>query len=224
MRKLISKKYKFAAIAVDLIIFTIFQKKLQVVLIQMKKKPFQNYWALPGGLIKPNESLEQAAKRHLSAKSGMQNIYLEQLYTFGEIDRDPFGRVVSAAYFALIPNVNLKLKTSKRYNGISWFPVEQLPPLAYDHRTMIEFALKRLKAKVGYTNIIYSLMPNIFTLGTLQQSYEIILNKKLDKRNFRKKIMALDILKKTNEKTDLSHRPATLYQFKKRESQIINML
>ncbi|MFA6896275.1 MAG: NUDIX domain-containing protein [Candidatus Paceibacterota bacterium] len=219
------KKYKFAVIATDVVLFTVKDEKLQVLLIKMKKKLYKEHWALPGGLIKSQESLETAAKRNLLAKSGVKNIYLEQLRTFGDISRDPFGRVVSVAYFALIPYSGIKLKTTKKYAGINWFPIKKLPDLAYDHKKMIALAVKRLKAKLGYTNIVYSLLPQEFSLSDLQETYEIILNRKLDKRNFRKKILLSKLLIRTNKKEGgMPHRPAVIYRFKQRSPQIIDLL
>ncbi|MFC1622690.1 NUDIX domain-containing protein [Patescibacteria group bacterium] len=218
-------KYKFAVIATDVVIFTIKDEKLQVLLIKMKKKPFSEQWACPGGLVKSNEDVDISAKRQLKTKAGVDNIYLEQLYTFGKVRRDPFGRVVSVAYFALIPNANIKLKTTKEYTDVKWFNIDKLPKLAYDHLEIIQTAVERLKAKLTYTNIIYGLLPKDFTLTELQKIYESILNKKLDKRNFRKKILSLKLIKKVNkQKSGEAYRPADLYTFIKRSPQVIEIL
>ena len=219
-----SQKYKFAAVAVDVVVFSIDQGELKVLLIEMKKSPYIGCWAAPGGLIKPNESLEQAAKRQLFTKAGLRGVYLEQLYAFGEVARDPFGRVVSTAYFALIPNAGIKPKTSKEYGAIKWFGVKNLPKLAYDHKKIIDFALKRLRAKIGYTNIVYGLLPREFTLSDLQKVYEIILSKKLDKRNFRKKVLALNLVKPASAKRVGAHRPAKLYKFNKSLPHVVEIL
>jgi 8-oxo-dGTP diphosphatase len=179
------KKYKFAVIAADVVIFSLINDELQALLIRMKKSPYAGYWAAPGGLVKPEESVDEAAKRHLFTKTGVKDVYLEQLYTFGEVARDPFGRVVSVAYFALIPTSGLKLKTTDEYEEVKWFAVSDLPKLAYDHRKIIEMAIKRLRSQLEYSNIVYSLMPAEFTLPELQKTYEIIL-----KKNFIKEIFA----------------------------------
>lgn len=222
---ILKKKYKFAVIASDVVIFTLKEGKLQVLLIKMKKTPFQKHWAAPGGLVKADESVDDAARRILMEKTGLDNVYLEQLYTFGEVDRDPFGRVVSVAYFALIPSSDLKLRTTKEYGGVEWFPIKDLPRLAYDHRKIIRNAVERLRAKLGYTNIVYSLLSDQFSLGELQKTYEIILEKKLDKRNFRKKILSLDLIKKTGKKrSGMPNRPADLFQFKSRNPHVIQVL
>lgn len=223
--KKIKKKYKFAVIAADIAICTVQNDDLKVLLIKVKKWPFSGQWALPGGLIRPDETLEAAAGRHLFDKAGVRNVYLEQLYTFGRVDRDPFGRVVSVAYMALIPSEGLALKTTKEYGDIAWFSVKKLPRLAYDHREMIQRALSRLKAKLEYTNIIYSLLPDEFTLSDLQRVYEVILNKRIDKRNFRKKILSLGLIQRVQRKRKgRPHRPAELYRFVQRRPQVIDIL
>ncbi len=218
-------KYKFAVIATDVVIFTLKDDKLQALLIKMKKKPYTGFWAAPGGLVKPNESVDQSAKRQLYTKTGVKDVYLEQLYTFGKVNRDPFGRVVSVAYFVLIPNANLKLKTTEEYAGVEWFSINKLPKLAYDHQEVIDYAIKRLQAKLGYTNIVYSLLPKEFTLSDLQKTYEIILNKKLDKRNFRKRILSLKLVKKVDkQRVGEAHRPADFYTFISCKPQIVQIL
>jgi 8-oxo-dGTP diphosphatase len=188
----------------------------------MEKDPFQGFWALPGGLVKPIETVDSSAKRNLYRILEMEDVYLEQLYTFGEIDRDPSGRVVSVAYFALIPDSESQLKSTAHNGSINWFPVSSLPELAYDHDEMIRVAVERLRAKLTYTNIMYCLLPKAFTLSELQKHYEIILRKNLDKRNFRKKVMSLNLVKRTEKKTHgKAHRPANLYQFSKRKPETI---
>jgi len=182
-------------------------------------------WAIPGGLVKSNESVEQAAKRHLSVKTGVHDVYLEQLYTFGDIQRDPYGRVVSVAYFALIPNSGVTLKTTEKYTDIMWISIKKLPRLAYDHKEIIRVAVQRLKAKLGYTTISYSLLPKEFTLSELQNVYEIILGKNLDKRNFRRKILERGLVQTTGKvRRGEASRPAALFAFKKRIPQLVELL
>lgn len=217
--------YQFAVIATDVVIFTVDEGQLKVLLIKMKKHPFTNMWAAPGGLVGINESVDSAARGQLLLKSGVKDVYLEQLYTFGKINRDPFGRVVSVAYFALIPNAGLKLNTTTEYAGIAWFPVSKMPALAYDHKEIIKTAVERLISKLEYTNVVYNLLPNNFTLSELQEVYQIILNKKLDKRNFRKKILGLGLVKKTGKKqVGEGGRPAELFCFVKRTPQSVEMI
>jgi len=222
----VAKKYDFAVIASDIVIFTIRKNKLNVLLIKMQKEPYRhNYWATPGGLVRPDESVDESARRNLFEKTGVKNVYLEQLYTFGEIGRDPFGRVVSVAYFALIPSDNVRLKTTKEYGNVQWFGIANLPKLAYDHKEIIATAYERLQKKLEYSNIAYSLLPKKFPLSELQKTYEIILKRKLDKRNFRKKILSLDLVKKTNAtESGRSNRPAALYEFANKTAQIMSIL
>ena len=221
--KIKSKKYPITA--VDVVIFTIEDEGLKVILIKMKKKPYKDVWAFPGGRVGINESLDKAAERELYEKTGVKNVYLEQLYTFGEVKRDPFTRVVSVAYYALVDSKKIKLKTTSKYAGIDWFIINQLPPLAYDHKKMAELALNRLRAKLEYTNIVYSLLPKYFTLSELRTVYEIILDRELDRRNFQKKILGLKLLKSTGKKKwGLPYRPAELYTFKKRKPMIVKIL
>lgn len=221
----VRKKYKFAVIATDVVLFTVRDEKLQVLLIKMKKPPFEGQWAVPGGLVRPKESVDESARRHLKDEAGVKNVYLEQLYTFGKVDRDPFGRVVSVAYFALVPHSRFILKTTDLYEDVAWFPVAALPKLAYDHREIIGFAEKRLMTKVEYSNIVYSLLPAEFSLGELQKVYEIILNRALDKRNFRKKILSLGLLKNLGKKrAGGANRPAELYTFKKHVPQLVELV
>jgi len=206
---------KYPIVAVDVVIFTIKDNSLKVILIKMKKKPFAGKWAFPGGRVGLKKSLDEAAKRELFEKTGVKNVYLEQLYAFGDVKRDPFDRVVSVAYYALVDMKRIKrLETTKKYAGIGWFPLNRLPPLAYDHKTMAKMALKKLREKMGYVKIADGLLPYNFTLNELQKVHEIILDKKLDKRNFRRKIFALGIIKPAGKKRgDVPYRPAALYKF-----------
>lgn len=218
-------KYKFAVLATDVVLFNIQGDKLRVLLIKMTKRPYVGYWACPGGLLKPNETVDAAARRQLSRKAGVKQVYVEQLYTFGKINRDPFGRVVSVAYLALTSRADLKIHTTADYAGIQWFALDKLPKLAYDHAEIIQTALRRLKAKLIYTNIICNLLNKEFTLSELQRAYEIILGRGLDKRNFRKKVLSLKLVSKINkQRSGAAHRPADLYTFKKRTPQIVDML
>jgi 8-oxo-dGTP diphosphatase len=219
------KKYKFAVIATDVVILGMDNGELKVLLIKMKKSPYADAWAAPGGLVGGGESVDAAAGRILREKTGVANVYLEQLYTFGKVNRDPFGRVVSVAYFALLPDAGIKLKTTDEYVDVRWFSVADQPKLAYDHKEIIACAVKRLRSKLEYTNIVYGLLPAEFTLGALQKTYEIILGRELDKRNFRKKILSLGLVMKTEKRTaGEPNRPAVLYRFKKRSLQNIEIL
>lgn len=210
--------YQCPSVTVDILVFTIENNELKVLLIKRGIEPFKDEWALPGGFIRMDESLEDAALRELLQETGVKNVYLEQLYTFGEPKRDPRTRVITVVYFALVPSTKLDLKASSDAADVSWFPINKLPKLAFDHKRIIDYAINRLKSKIEYSNIVYGLLHPKFRLSELQKVYEIILNKKMDKRNFRKWILSLGLLESTGEKDiDGAHRPAELFKFKKRE-------
>lgn len=214
-----------AAVAVDAVILSIKDERLNVLLLQPKKGPFVGKMVLPGGLVSPKETLEESVERHMFAKAGLEGVYFEQLYTFGQVDRDPRNRVVSVAYITLVPEDFFKPKTNEAYKSIEWHTVSDLPKLGYDHKEIIATALERLKSKLTYTNIVYGLLPKEFTLSDLQNIYEIILGKKLDKRNFRKKILQTKLLKKTAKRlSGQAHRPAELYSFSKRTPQFVEIV
>ncbi len=216
-------EYEQPGVTVDLAIFTVNANKLKVMLIKRAEVPFRDGWAMPGGFLMRGESLEDAAHRVLNEKTGVKNVYMEQLYTFGDPGRDPRTRVITVAYFALIPWENLNQPESKKITDLTWSSVDQLPKLAFDHKKILNYAVKRLRTKASYSNIVYGLMPGHFRLSELQTMYEIIINDKLDKRNFRKRMLATGLLQETGKK-DLSgaHRPARLYQFKKMEIAFLN--
>lgn len=206
---------KDVSVSVDVILFTVQGEDLKVLLIQRKIEPFKDNWAIPGGFVKIEESLENAAKRELMEEAGVSDVYLEQLYTFGEPKRDPRGRVITVAYFALVDFNKINVKSGSDAQDTKWFSMFKLPKLAFDHKQILHYALERLRYKLGYTTVGFQLMPKKFTLSELQKLYETILDKSLDKRNFRKKMFSLNILEKTNEsKREGAHRPAKLYRFK----------
>ncbi len=202
----------------DLVLFTVNENHLKVMLVKRAEEPFRNDWSLPGGFIKVGESLDDAAQRVLIEKTAVSDVYMEQLYTFGEPKRDPRSRVITVAYIALIPWQSLPQPESDKVTDLTWLPVDHLPKLAFDHKEIVNYAVKRLRAKVSYSNIVYGLMPKQFRLSELQSMYECIINDKLDKRNFRKRMLATGLLKETGKK-DIAgaHRPAMLYQFKTTE-------
>lgn len=213
-------------IAVDNCIFTIIGKELYVLLIQMKKKPFAGKWALPGGIVGDRETLSHAAVRVLDKQTGVRDVYLEQLFTFDRLDRDPFGRVISTAYIALVPYENIVLKTTEKYAGVKWQKFSDLPQrLAYDHIEVVSYAKKRLEWKIEYSNVVWSLLPPKFTLTELREVYEAILWKKLDRRNFNKKIISLGLVEETGKREARgAYRPAMLYRFKTKKYKIIEVL
>lgn len=207
--------YSPLAVSVDLAIFTIRDQQLRLRLIRRSGEPYRGRWALPGGFVHLDESLDAAARRKLGEETGVGGAYLEQLYTFGQPERDPRGRVIAVAYYALIPTDRLRWCTAADAEAIGWFALDELPELAFDHADIIALAHQRLSAKVDYSTIAFQLMPEKFTLAELQAVYEIILRAQIDKRNFRKRILALDQLEKTGEVRRVGvHRPAQLYRVK----------
>jgi 8-oxo-dGTP diphosphatase len=212
--------YEFArpALTVDVVVFALDEDELRVMLVERALAPFARRWALPGGFVRVSETLEDAARRELHEESGLKDIYLEQLYTFGEIDRDPRERVVTVAYYALVNLAGHAVQASTDARNAAWFPVNDLPDLAFDHDNILATAHGRLRAKVQYQPIGFELLPERFTLRQLQHLYEVILDRELDKRNFRKKVLGMEIVKETNEiETDVAHRAARLYRFDKRK-------
>jgi len=211
-------------VAVDVVVLTIEGRELRALLVKVKTGPAAGQWAFPGGLVALGESLEEAARRELQEKTGVTDIFLEQLYTFGAVDRNPIRRVVSVAYFALVPYEATRLRTGAKYAGIGWFSIGNLPPLAYDHRQVAETARERLRSKLSYTNIAWSLLPESFTLAELLEVYEVILARSIDRRNFRKKVLSLGLIKPLAGKRRGPHRPAQIYAFRSRAPFISDIL
>ncbi|MGA9672987.1 MAG: NUDIX domain-containing protein [Terracidiphilus sp.] len=201
-------------ITVDIVVFTVSEQKLKVLLIQRGIPPFKGQYALPGGFVLANETLDAAAFRELSEETGTENIYLEQLYTFGDPKRDPRGRVVTVAYYALVPTGKSPLLAGTDAASAGLFPVEALPTLAFDHGKIIEYAVNRLRNKLEYTSVGFELLPKKFTLTTLQMLHEAILGRSLDKRNFRRKILSTGLLTASKEMEITGRKPARLYAFR----------
>lgn len=203
------------AVTVDLVVLTIEDDELNVLLVRRKNEPFADQWSLPGGLVRMDESLEDAARRVLDLKTGIADIYLEQLYTFGEPNRDPRHRVITVTYYALVPLKTLTvLRTGATELEIGWSSTRPLRSLAFDHETIVNYALNRLQNKLDYMPVGVELLPERFTLSELQKVYEIILGQRIDKRNFRKKILGTEWLQKAEGVLrDGPHRPAQLYRF-----------
>lgn len=218
------EKQEHSWVAVDVVIFTLDHKALKCLLVQVKGETFGGMWAFPGGLVREEESLDEAAKREVHERTGVKDSYLEQLYTFGKPERDPAKRVVSVSYLSLVPNRRVDLNPASKYAAIRWFRADRIPHLAYDHDQVKRLAFQRLRSKLQYTNIVYSLLPSEFTLSELQEVYETILHRPLDRRNFRKKVLASGLLKSLRKVRMGAHRPAFLYAFKKRRPMIIEML
>ncbi len=200
-------------VTVDLVVFTIQDGQLGVLLVRRGIPPFEGSWALPGGFVLPDESVEQAARRELEEETGVGEVYLEQLYTFGDPHRDPRGRVITVAYFALV-SPERRIAAGSDAAEARWWPMNELPELAFDHSSILQYALERLRNKLEYTTVGFQLLPASFTLTELQQVYEAILDRQLDKRNFRRKIDLLGILVPLKQqKRGGPSRPAQLYRF-----------
>lgn len=212
-------------ISVDNVIFTIINDKLQILLVSRPIEPFKWQWSLPWGVVWDKETLEETAYKKLEEKTSVKNIYLEQLYTFSDIRRDPRWRTISTAYMALVSRENLTIKSSKAWRESKFFPVTALPKLGFDHKEIIEYAIKRLKWKLEYTNIAQYILPEKFTFTQLQNVYEIVLNQKFDVRNFRKKINSLWIIEETWEKEVWNqYRPARLFKFTNNNIEIVDVI
>lgn len=204
-------------VALDCIIFGFDRGELKLLIHKRRFEPARGGWSLFGGFLKEDESLEEAANRILHELTGLEEIYMEELQTYGDIDRDPAGRVISVAYFALIPAHRYSEAYSTRY-GATWVSLKDLPPLIMDHDTMVEKALRRLQRRASSQPIGFELLPKEFTIPQLQALYEAIFQSRVDKRNFRKKILSMGVLVKLEEK-DMSNsrKGAFLYRFDKRK-------
>jgi 8-oxo-dGTP diphosphatase len=207
-------QYPRAALTVDCVVFGFDQEELKLLLIQRGLEPFKGRWALPGGFVRVDETLDEAARRELEEEAGLKNIFLEQLYSFGAIDRDPRERVVTVAYYALVKLSDHSARAATDAAEAEWFPISKIPKLAFDHSQILQSALDRLRAKVRYEPIGFELLPREFTLTQLQNLYETVLGTPLDKRNFRKKVLGFDLLKPLKQKQLTGrHRPAQLFRF-----------
>lgn len=203
-----------AQLTVDVAIFTIADEQLQLLTIRRDQSPFKHSLTLPGGFLWQGETTLQAAERVLRDKAGILDVYIEQLYTFDDPRRDPRGRIISVAYYALVP----EHKLSDRHLGrldTQLVPATELPDMGFDHASITEYALERIRNKLEYTDLAFSLLPTSFTLTQLQRVHEIVLGTPIDKRNFRKKLLSEDIVEETGERTKgQKHRPAKLYRIR----------
>lgn len=210
------KQFERPSVTVDIVIFSLVKDNLKVLLIKRLAAPFANMWAIPGSFVQIDESLEKAVVRALADETGVEDVYTEQLYTFGNLGRDPRTRVITVAYFALVPHNDIEHKAGRDASETRWFTISQLPPLAFDHAEIINYAHTRLRYKLEYSSVGFELLPDVFTLTELQKAYEIILGEQLDKRNFRRKILSAEILEETGEKKKEGEgRPAMLYRYRK---------
>ncbi len=207
-------KYPRAALTVDAVVFGFDEAELKVLLIQRGLPPFKGKWALPGGFVHVDETIDEAVRRELSEETGLSDIFLEQLYTFGAVGRDPRERIVSVAYYALVTLAEHPAAGASDASDAAWFPATHPPALAFDHAEILKTALQRLRSKVRYEPIGFELLPTKFTLSQLQHLYEAMLQTSLDKRNFRKRIIATDLLVPLKDQARTgAHRPAQLFRF-----------
>jgi len=210
-------EYPRPSVTVDCVVFGVDEQTLKILLIERDVEPFRGEWALPGGFVRLDEDLESAARRELAEETGVTKLYLEQLYTFGAVERDPRGRVITVSYYALVRLAEHRVKAATDARNAAWVAIDDLPRLAFDHRKIVEVARDRLRGKVRYEPIGFELLPRKFTLTQLQTLYEIVLERSLDKRNFRKKILGMDLLVDLEEfEAGVAHRAARLYRFDER--------
>jgi len=211
-------EYPRAALTVDCAVFGLDEEELKVMLIQRGLPPFEGKWALPGGFVRVEETLDEAARRELEEETGLRKVFLEQIYTFSQVDRDPRERVVSVAYYALVNLRDHQVHAATDARDAGWFGVHDVPSLAFDHAEILQTALERLRGKLRYQPVGFELLPKKFTLSELQHLYELVLERTLDKRNFRKRVLAMDLLVETDEvQQDVAHRAARLYRFDERK-------
>jgi ADP-ribose pyrophosphatase YjhB (NUDIX family) len=210
-------EYPRPEVTVDCVVFAVIDEALRVLLVRRGHPPFAGCWALPGGFVSMDEDLETAARRELEEETGLSDLFLEQLFTFGDPRRDPRGRVISVAYYALVDAAGRAIEAASDAAAVEWFAVDALPELAFDHRSILGTALERLRGKVRYAPLGFELLPRRFTLTQLQRLYEIILGRPLDKRNFRRKIHGMGLLHDTGRTlAGVAHRAPRLYRFDRR--------
>ena len=202
------------AVTVDAVVFGVEDDELKVLLVRRGVAPFLGAWALPGGFVRTEETLDAAVRRELREETGVDVSFLEQLYTFGDLERDPRERVITVAWFALVHLAAYRPAPATDAVDARWFPVQSLPDLAFDHDRVLDVAVARLRGKLAYAPVGFELLPEKFTLTEMQRLYEIILGRPLDKRNFRRKLLAMDVLVELDERrAGVAHRAPRLYRF-----------
>jgi 8-oxo-dGTP diphosphatase len=211
-------------VAVDTVLFAIKDGELKTYLVELPAGPGRGRWAFPGGLVRAGEMLDDAARRELNASTGLRSAYMEQLYTFGDPSRDPRGHVVSVAYMAIIAQASAVVRPGEKYTEGRWYGLRDLPALAYDHAEMASYAVRRLKSKLEYTNIARELLPREFTFAEFEDLYQTILERPLDRRNFRRRVIAMGLLAPVGSIRRGPHRPAALYSFANQSLQFFQML
>jgi len=203
-------------VSIDCVIFGYDAAELQVALIERKQPPFVGQWALPGGFLVDDETVEQAALRELQEETGLHDIYLEQFHVFSKPDRDPRGHVITVGFFSLISSDKIELVATADAAQAQWFPAYKIPKLAFDHDEIYTKALEALRSAITLKPLIFKLLPKEFTISMLQNLYEQIIGCDVDKRNFRKKLLKEDFIQETTKTTEGGqHRPARLYKFNK---------
>lgn len=209
-------RYERPSVTADVVVFTILDGELKILLVKRKNWPYQEMWAIPGGFVEIDERLEEAAYRELREETGVcgEDVYLEQLYTFGDPDRDPRARVITIAYFALVSADKLQLRAASDAADVDWFSAYSPPSLAFDHAEILKYAITRLRYKLEYTALGFQLLPERFTLRELQQAYEMVLGEELDKGNFRSKLRKTQVVEPTDGYQKTGGRPARLYRFR----------
>jgi 8-oxo-dGTP diphosphatase len=223
-RRHIASKLARPKVAVDTVLFAVDAGRLKAYLVHLRRGTLRGRWAFAGGLVQVGETLEGAERRELMAATGVGNAYLEQLFTFGDTSRDPKAHVVSVAYMAMVADAGAVRTSSPKYTGGKWFEVSALPALAYDHSVMARHGAKRLRAKLEYTNIACNLLPRTFTFAQLEALYSLILNRPIDRRNFRRRMLAMGLVKRLSGERRGAHRPAALYSFIRHSPQVVKML
>ncbi|MVT09630.1 NUDIX hydrolase [Chitinophaga tropicalis] len=209
--------YKNPSLAVDLVVFGYKERTLSVLLLNRKEEPFKDCWTLPGAFLQMEERFRDTCSRVLSTKLGMNDVYLEQLYSFDEPDRDPRGRAIAVAYYALVNPSQVAVSAGHMANDVQWFDIKKLPELGFDHAIIFEQALKRLQAKILYFPVGFELLDDLFTMTELHDLYECILDLPLDRRNFRRKILDAEYIIATGKKREgLQNRHPELYKFNKK--------
>lgn len=204
-------------LTVDAVVFGYDSGNISVLLVKRKYEPFKDGWALPGGFVLENENLEEAVQRELVEETGVKINYLEQLYTFGDLERDPRGRVVSIAYFGLVKPNAFNLRASTDAEEAEWFNIKKLPKLAFDHKKILKIAIERLQGKITYEPIGFELLDKKFPFSDLEKLYTTLLDRQIDRRNFKKKITSLKVLDELDEKISIGRgRPASLFSFNKK--------
>jgi 8-oxo-dGTP diphosphatase len=224
LRHVVARRHARPKVAVDSVLFAIDAGQMKCYLVRLRWGPAAGKWAFPGGLVREGEMLDEAARRELRQSTGLNDCYIEQLFSFGDPNRDPKAHVVSVAYMALIDRVSAVHSCSQKYANGQWFETTALPDLAYDHAEIAEYAVRRLKSKLEYTNIACNLLPPTFTFAQIEELYGIVLGRALDRRNFRRRIMAMNLLKRLPLERRGNHRPAALFSFRQRSLQVIEML